>query len=158
MDSELTYDNYLACFEIVGGMLNKEKVKFNITEIIIEDEEYPCLACPMFILFYDKSTSFYNLSFSINKYRIKQVAYYTNLLTLFFYDLLDISDDHYLDLKEKTLFFGDTAYEKYEKQMYAKNDMCKCPVCDSVVYNNMMNENGYCKTCEEVNLKQVQWH
>lgn len=158
METELTYNNHNSCFGVVKNMLDNEKINSSIATITVDEVEYPCFISPMFILFYDDRTGSYNLSFGINKYKIKQVAHYTYMLSLFFYDTIDIFDDHFLDTKSNNLYFGDTAYEKYEQQMYSKNGMCKCPICDRVVYNSMMIDKGYCKTCEDVNLKQVSWH
>ena len=101
----------------------------------------------------------YELSFSINNYRISKIADITYVLTLYLYDDLSIIQDNFLSQKEQSFYFGDEAYQKFEDYVHEKNGVVKCPVCDRIVLKEIfIEEKGFCKICDELELPSSTFH
>jgi len=132
---------------------NKKILNGQISRLTLDGAVYDCYITKRFILFAvpeEGKDPRYKLSFCINNYKIEDVAFYTNIMTLYIYDNLDIYTDHFIDKKTYTAVFGDDAYILYKQQLHEKNGATECPVCQKVVLKELfVPELGYCAFCEE---------
>lgn len=129
-----------------------------ITTITLDGHQVDALIHVNFILF--KQTDYmYMLSFNINKHSVQATAILTNLLTLYFYDMLYIYHDCFIDIKNGDIYFADEAYKRYETIIHNKHGMIRCPLCQRVVPVSSMNTKlGYCKVCETIDIPNATFH
>lgn len=145
--------------EITDAFQKDGEFKAIVTEIGLNDDGklHPALVTTFFILLYMDGQYF--LSFTINKYKIEMVAYYSHILTLLLYDNLGIYPDSYVDTNDGHLYFGDLAYEKYKEKIHEKHGVVSCPVCDRLVPKEIIEEDtGFCKMCSEYAIPNMKFH
>jgi hypothetical protein len=129
-----------------------------ITPITLEEHAVDSLIHPNFIVF-KQTENMYLISFNINKHSVQSTALFTNLLTLYFYDMLYIYHDCFIDTSTGEISFADTAYKVYEKKVHKKHGMVRCNLCQRIVPETSMNrELGYCKICETVDIPNTTFH
>jgi hypothetical protein len=144
--------------EITEAFKEEEDFKVAISEIsLVSGKSMPSLITPYFVLMFDGEK--YLLSFTINKYKIEMVAYYSHILTLLLYDNVLVFYDSYVDVKTGQLHFGDNAYEEFKKSIHEKHGVSVCPVCDRPVPKQYINEKtGYCLMCEQETIPNMKFH
>ena len=150
--------------KVCQDLLTTMKIESIIAPITLTEEgiskEYNCLINQYCILI-AKSTDplRYEISFSINRYKISKVASITHILSLYLYDDLYIIQDNFLALKEQSYYFGEDAYQKFEEHVHEKNGVIKCPVCERIVLKEIfIEEKGYCKICDELEIPDQTFH
>ena len=119
------------------------------------DKSYWCYMTKLFLLLAEPNESEteedvdFILSFNINNHDIRSISWYSHLLTLRLDTDLVIHEVNFIDSKTKALYFGDEAYENFEKHIHEQKGFCKCPLCDRYIpLEIMITDKGYCKICE----------
>lgn len=99
------------------------------------------------------------VSFTINSYKIQQVAFLMHTLTLIFYDTIKVIEDNFVDVASEEIFYGTEAYAKFQTYVETKNGYNRCPICEKLASKDFwMPEKGYCKVCEEEKIPNMIFH
>lgn len=129
-----------------------------VTPVTLDGHEVDSLIHPNFIVF-KQTDNMYLVSFNINKHSVQSTAMMTNLLTLYFYDMVYIYHDCFIDTVTGEISFADAAYKVYESQVHKKHGMVRCNLCQRVVPESSMNkELNYCKVCETIDIPNATFH
>lgn len=159
LDEPLDYDNWRHVFLEVHELFKEEDFTSVVTELPLggEGKLFPAYVCPFFVLIYSQDK--YYISFTINKYKIETVSYYTHILTLLLYDKLQVWADNWVDIASGLMYFGEHAYAKYEEHDMKSHGVTKCPVCEKIIPESFMDkEKGYCKICEKMVIPNATFH
>jgi hypothetical protein len=134
--------------EIRGAIINSST----------EDKKSWTYVTPKFLLqvFDDEHAT---VSFTINSYKIQQVAYLMHTLTLFFYDTIKVIEDNFVDTKNEEIYYGSEAYTRFQEHVHTKNGYTRCPICEKLASKEFwLPEKGYCKVCELEVIPTMSFH
>jgi hypothetical protein len=124
------------------------------------DTECVIFVTPKFILdIYDPPNEYATVSFTINNYKIMEVAELMRLLTLFFGEDLVVIEDNFVDTKSEEVFYGDKAYEKFQEHIHTRNGFTTCPICEGLASKEMwLPDKGYCVVCDTEAIPYMTFH
>jgi hypothetical protein len=106
---------------------------------------------------YDKET-FY-LSFCLNYSTFYDVAFMAHILTLYLGDKLQIYTEHFIDIKDGTMYFGNNAHEKNIEVINTRKGLRYCMLCDKSLPKEMFAPDDlYCMICTKLILPNVSFH
>jgi hypothetical protein len=122
------------------------------------DEDCEALVNKYFALIHFNDDEFY-LSFCLNSSTLFDACAYTQSLIPLLQDKLIPYIDHYVDVENGYMYFGDVAHTKYKEMLNTLKGLKQCPVCDRVLPKELYKtDTGICSICENITLKKATYH
>jgi len=99
------------------------------------------------------------ISFCLNSSTTFDVCFFSCELTLLLQEKIFPYREHYVDIKNGMLYFGDEAHNRNSEHINISKGIKLCPICDKHLPLQLFkDENEFCVICNKITLNSVTFH
>ena len=121
-------------------------------------KECDAIICKYFAII-EHAPRYYYITFCLNYCGFYEVAFFSHILTLLLGNEMHIFDDHYMDIKEGRMYFGDAAHLRNLDVINTKRGLKQCTMCDKYLPVEFFKDKDFCCIiCAKMVLPNVKFH
>jgi hypothetical protein len=145
--------------EVISHILEDEYQVHSLNfKIKFLEEDCDTLVNKYFALVYVSEEEYY-LSFCLNTASLYDASFYTLILTELLNQKLIPYVEHYVDIEDGMMYFGEKAYIKNKEMINKRKGLKQCPICDKYLPLELFKtDTGFCVVCEKITLEKVTFH
>jgi hypothetical protein len=144
--------------QAIAHVLEDHNLKSLCFKIKFLEEDCETLVNKYFALVHYRDDEYY-LSFCLNTASLFDASAYTQILSELLQDSLIPYLEHYVDIDDGMMYFGEKAFTKNKEMINKRKGIKQCPICDKYLPTELFkSDTGYCIVCEKITLEKVTFH